>query len=38
MGVKPVGCATGSGFSLGAGVGKVGVDGALVESAVGVKI
>ena len=34
MGVKPVGSATGSGFSLGA----VGVDGAVVESAVGVKI
>lgn len=37
MGVKPVGFATGSG-SLGAGIGKVGVEGAVVDSAVGVKI
>lgn len=38
IGVKPVGFAIGSGFSLSAGVGKVGVDGAVVESAVGVKM
>lgn len=38
MGVKPVGFETGSGFSLSASVGNGGVDGAVAESAVGVKI